>query len=182
MNPLLLLGLGAGFLILSGSSKSSSKKDESKKTSSEGKLPTQGNIKSGQTSSIPKPKDLVCSNYELKKDDKCIAFWNDAIKKKVTDKIIGKAYEFMKTPYIGSVPLPREGTIGEDYIPLLCLRLNGKMNPNAERIIMETILETWGDIKKIDLPPKSNASLWVKIVWDEVVKIYDKEICIGKGV
>lgn len=177
MNPLLLLGLGAGLIFLSGSSKSSSKKEDNKTQSNSGKIPTQGSIKSG-TSNIPQPKDVICSNFELKKDGKCVSFWNDTVKKKVTDKIIAKAYEFMTTPYIGSVSLPREGVIGEDYIPILCLKTSPTtMNPNAEKIIFETILETWGDIKKSDLPPKSTAPLWIRLVWSEVVKIYVKEIC-----
>lgn len=177
MNPLLLLGLGAGLLVLSSNSKSSSKTEEdSKKSSSKSST---GALKSPTPSSKSNfPTFVVCGKYEIKKNEKCISFWNDITRKKITDKIIEKAYNFMTTPYVGYVELPKEGEIGKDYIPLLCLKINSTtMNPNAEKIITETILETWEDIKKGDLPPKSTAPLWIKIVWDEVVKIYTKEIC-----
>lgn len=180
MKPIILIGLGASLLFLSGSKKTSSKSTDTTKEPSS-KLPgsSSGSLK---TNTQPSSGNVVnCGNFEIKQNDKCVSFWNDSIKKKITDKILTKANDFMSNPVIGS-PLLKEGVIGKDYIPVLCLKINPTtINPNARQIIIDSILETWGDIKKSDLPPTSGSKMWIKIIWDEVIKIYTKEICQGKS-
>lgn len=194
MNILTIAAVAAGLYFLS-----SSKKSETSQKDSKGDLV----IKADPVTPTPKPSDgivgdfkppkppivpkdiggisvLGCTSNQYEKDGKCVTFWDDKTEGLVVGKIMKKAQEWYDSVKGG--PIKPENNVGEGYITLLCSDQNdGKgnfeTNPQAMKIMIETVAELWPVITKDALPPTQKSPKWLIEVWNRVVQIYYREIC-----